>query len=142
MIVALTLRSSGRYLTWICALTFTSLPLAAAADEWTFVWVGATSHGWTVVQGTATPKFEDGGVHFDLVGTNSAKYAVDVQLQKDGSAEAGLAGLGDAYAGITMLTGKFGQTVMRHDCKVERLQVQNDFNSLSIARFGSADCKG
>ncbi len=128
---------------WIClvALPGLLLPITATADEWTFVWVGATSRGWTVVQGMATPKFGEGEIHFDLVGTNSAKYTVDVQVQKDGVAEAGLAGLDNAYAGITLLTGKFRNATMGRECKVEVLHVQNDFNSLSIANFGAPSCK-
>jgi hypothetical protein len=116
------------------------LPAVASADQWTFVWVGATAQGWTIVQGTATAKFGDGEIHFDLVSNNAAKYTVDVQVQKDGAAEAGLAGLGGSYAGITVLTGKFGKRPVSRECKVEVLNVQNDFNSLSIGKFGTPDC--
>ena len=131
-------RASWRFLFVTIALL---LPFVAKGDQWTFVWVGATTQGWTVVQGTAMPKIGEGEIHFDLVGSNSVKYIVDVQVQKDGTAEAGLAGLGDAYAGITIMKGKFAKTSMRRDCKIEVLQVQNEFNSLSVARFGAPDCK-
>jgi hypothetical protein len=118
-----------------------SLSPAAAANEWTFVWVGATAQGWTVIHGTAVPRVGQEELHFDLTGANSVKYTVDAQLKKDGTAEAGLAGLGDAYVGITILRGKFVKKSMGSGCKVEVLQVQNDFNSLSIGKFNEPGCK-
>jgi hypothetical protein len=118
-----------------------SISALAKADEWVFVWVGATPEGWTVVQGTAIPKLGQEELHFDLMGANSVKYTVDAQLKKDGTAEAGLAGLGNAYGGITILRGKFGKKSIASGCNVEVLQVQNEFNSLSIGRFGAPGCK-
>jgi hypothetical protein len=114
---------------------------AAMATEWTFVWVGATAQGWSVVQGTAVSKVGQEGLHFDLRGANGAKYIVDVQLKKDGTGEVGFAGLGDAYGGITMLNGKFVKKSMGSGCSVETLQAQNEFNSLSIGNFNVPGCK-
>lgn len=123
---------------FVAALSFSQ---AAAATKWEFVWVGATAQGWFVVQGTALSKVGQEEMHFDLVGTNAAKYTVDVQLKKDGTAEVGFAGLGDAYGGITILNGKLVKQNMRSGCRVEVLQAQNEFNSLSIGNFNGKDCK-
>ncbi len=124
-------------------LLFAALILcsAARAEDWTFVWVGATAQGWTVVQGKATARFDNSDLHFDLVASNAATYTVDAQVQKDGSAEVGLAGIGNAYQGLTILRGKFGKVAVGSGCKVEALQAQNALNSLSIGRFGATNCK-
>jgi hypothetical protein len=122
-----------------CAALFMST--VARADEWVFVWVGATSQGWSVVQGRAAPKLGQEELHFDLTGTNSVKYTVDAHVNKDGTAKAGLAGLGDAYGGITIMKGKFVKKNLGAGCNAEVLQVQNEFNSLFIGKFGAPGCK-
>jgi hypothetical protein len=114
---------------------------AAIATEWTFVWVGASASGWVVVQGTAVAKLGQDEIHFDLVGANAAKYGVDVQLKKNGTAVVGFAGLGDAYSGITILNGRFGKKNIGTGCIVETLEARNEFNSLSIGMFNRPGCK-
>ena len=122
------------------ALAGLALPLNSEANDWSFVWVGATARGWTVVQGAAAPKLGKDEIHFDLIGTNSVKYTVDAQLGKDGDAEAGLAALGDAYSGITIMKGRFIKKTVGSGCQLEALQVQNEFNSLSVGRFAGPGC--
>jgi hypothetical protein len=125
----------------VLALIGTLLSFDSKADSWTFIWIGASARGWTVVQGTAVPKSSGDQIHFDMTGTNSAKYIVDAQLNKDGTAEAGLAGVGDAYGGVTILKGKLIKKDVGSGCHAEMLQVQNDYNTLSIGRFGGEGCK-
>ena len=122
----------------VAALSFSPATVAA---EWTFVWVGATAQGWFVVQGTAVSKVGQEELHFDLIGTNAAKYAVDAQLKKDGTWEVGLAGIGDTYGGITILNGKFVKKNIGPGCNVAVLQAQNEINSLSIGNFNAPSCK-
>lgn len=124
----------------VAALSLSFSP-ATSATEWTFVWVGATAQGWFVVQGTAAAKVGQEELHFDLTGTNAAKYIVDVQLKKDGTAEVGITGLGVEYGGITILNGKFAKKNIHSGCSVEFLQAQNEFNSLSIGSFNVPGCK-
>lgn len=124
----------------VAALSLSFSP-ATSATEWTFVWVGATAQGWFVVQGTAAAKVGQEELHFDLTGANAAKYIVDVQLKKDGTAEVGITGLGVEYGGITILNGKFAKKNIRSGCSVEFLQAQNEFNSLSIGSFNVPGCK-
>jgi hypothetical protein len=122
-------------------LVVTLLSSNALAQDWTFVWIGTTAQGWTVAQGTAVSKGTKDEMHFDLTASNSTKYSVDAQLSKDGTAEAGMAGLGDAYRGIAILKGKLVKGDVGSGCKAEILQVHNDFNMLAIGRFVGPGCK-
>lgn len=120
-----------------------AVPTAHANDEWRFVWVGATAEGWTVVRGRAQGSLKDKEIHFDLVGENGVKYILDAQRKDDGSVEAGFAAAGSQYAGITILAGKIVRESLNltRNCKVEVLQLQNNFNSISVGNFRELDCK-
>ena len=111
----------------------------AASDAWTFVWVGANAQQLTIVEGIATSKSEDSGMRFEIVGKDSAKYILDATVEKTGAVEAGFAGVGSAYVGVTFLKGHYTRGLAKDGaaCGIEMLQVQNAFNSISLKRQGS-----
>jgi hypothetical protein len=109
--------------------------LARGEEPWTFVWVGTTDDRWIVVEGLGTAKLGKSEVHFDLTAKDSSKYIVDAVIT-GGSVEAGLAGVDAAYRGITILKGTHVKRSARTkgSCGLEMIQVQNEYNSLSIKR--------
>ena len=112
-----------------------STTFARGEEPWTFVWVGTTDDGWIIVEGLGTAKFDKSDLHFDLTAKDSSKYIVDAVIT-GGSVEAGFAGVDAAYRGITILKGTRAKRSARTkgSCGIEVIQVQNEYNSLSIKR--------
>jgi hypothetical protein len=108
---------------------------AYADDEWSFVWVGVTGSNWNIVEGVASSKADGTSWHFDLAGRNSVKYIVDASIQGR-TVEAGLAAVGSAYSGITILRGiRTEKAASGSDpCGLELWQLHNEYNSLAIKR--------
>jgi hypothetical protein len=109
--------------------------VARAEDSWSFVWVGATDQGLRIIEGKGTSKVDGREVHFDLIAKDSTKYIADAVLNGR-SVEAGFAGVGVAYRGITVLKGTHSKQVAsaKGGCGFEMIQLQNEYNSLSLTR--------
>jgi hypothetical protein len=109
--------------------------LARGEEPWTFVWVGTTDDAWIIVEGLGTAKLDKSEIHFDLTAKDTSKYIVDA-VMTGGRVEAGFAGVDAAYRGITILKGTHVKRGARTkgSCGVEMIQIQNEYNSLSIKR--------
>jgi len=112
------------------------LPTLANAEAlWTFVWVGATNDAWLVVEGQGAATRDRSNIHFALLAKNSEKYVLDASIVGE-KVEAGFAGVGPAYCGVTYLRGTHTTRRSREigECSIEIIQLHNEISTLTLKR--------
>jgi hypothetical protein len=110
--------------------------IAYAEEPWDFIWVGATKDTWIVVQGQGMDTREKSDLHFALRANTGDQYVADIKVLQGDNVEAGFAGIGSAYRGITAMQGTYTaeRDPDKGKCGLEIIQLHNEFNSLALKR--------